>query len=638
MLLRRVVVENVRSFLDRTELMLDGSISILIGPNGGGKTNLLDAIVVMLRRHLFASMYAAHSPTAARPNRYVFQHNDALNSMRLEKHSAGSALSQVLEVEIEVTKRDLESMTNIKRDAEKIIELAGKKYENLQHQLATSWNVDTIEAGRRFTYRLVDEKLERRNSDEFAEQFLQYLQLAEMDSLLREEYGMDTLSLPMIYLPVNRSANAISSSVELAGFNAFEQKRQSDATTSGTNFSLVQLAIGRLAQRYRLLLEKDDGGARQGFESESGLGELTKILRRLGYEWKLISTEPLRNAYDIELYKQGSSFLVSRASSGERELLTYLFTTFALNVRDALIIVDEPELHLHPKWQAILLGLFEELAETTGNQFLLATHSPKFVSPNSIQYISRVFADRQRSQVVRLDVEGLPDGRHLFNIVNSQNNERLFFADKVLLVEGLSDRIFFEAVLSFLGLPDSGLALEVVGVGGKGFFAPYRLLLEACQVPYAVIADLDFIEQIGSDQVRALFVVDEQEIKVDVIENVKSRDGASLVAAIDKAIASGSWKGAEETWEYIKSRRRRLAPELSEEQRRVLAQFIQDKTEEQVFLLKFGALEAYLPAGFSDKRIDKLIRFVSEEGFWHKIAKDSQDEMRTILQSVCRMS
>lgn len=64
------------------------------------------------------------------------------------------------------------------------------------------------------------------------------------------------------------------------------------------------------------------------------------------------------------------------------------------------------------------------------------------------------------------------------------------------------------------------------------------------EVPYALIADLDYIEEIGTDDIRLLFVVDK--IRVDVIDNVKSRDGASLGAAIDKAIATGSWEGAED--------------------------------------------------------------------------------------------
>ena len=49
MKLRRLGIENVRSFLDREELQLPGELSIIIGPNGGGKTNLLDTAVLALR-------------------------------------------------------------------------------------------------------------------------------------------------------------------------------------------------------------------------------------------------------------------------------------------------------------------------------------------------------------------------------------------------------------------------------------------------------------------------------------------------------------------------------------------------------------------------------------------------------------
>ena len=191
-------------------------------------------------------------------------------------------------------------------------------------------------------------------------QYHQFLQIAEIDNLLREEFQKDILTTPMIYLPVNRTSNPMNSTIELSGFNSFEQKRQSDVGISRTNFSLVQLAIGRLAQRFRILLEEDNGCAAEKFKADPNLRELSRILSELGYEWSLVCTQPLKNTYDVELKKQGSRFFLSRASSGEKELLTYLFAIFALNVRDALIMVDEPELHLHPKWQATLLKLFED--------------------------------------------------------------------------------------------------------------------------------------------------------------------------------------------------------------------------------------------------------------------------------------
>jgi putative ATP-dependent endonuclease of the OLD family len=141
MLLRRVAIENVRSFLEKRELLLEGGISILIGPNGGGKTNLLDAIVIMLRRHLFASMYAVHSPTAEQPGRYEFRVNDALNQLILDKHSAGANLPQILEVELEVSRSDVESMRVIMVNAETMEALARYKYVNLKYNATKHWDL-----------------------------------------------------------------------------------------------------------------------------------------------------------------------------------------------------------------------------------------------------------------------------------------------------------------------------------------------------------------------------------------------------------------------------------------------------------------------------------------------------------------
>jgi putative ATP-dependent endonuclease of the OLD family len=115
MLIKRVEIENVRSFLDRAELILDGSVVIVIGSNGGGKTNLIDTIVIILRRYLFASMYAAHVPTPELQNRYEFRPNDALNNMVLEKYSNGEPnRDQIVEMEIEVTQIDINNMHTMK--------------------------------------------------------------------------------------------------------------------------------------------------------------------------------------------------------------------------------------------------------------------------------------------------------------------------------------------------------------------------------------------------------------------------------------------------------------------------------------------------------------------------------------------
>ena len=634
MLVRRVAIENVRSFLDRAELLLDGPITIVIGPNGGGKTNLLDTIVVMLRRYLFASMYAAPAPTPEMPNRFEFRANDVLNNMVLDRHSAGANRQQLVEIEVEVTAKDLENMLAIQADAVRLTELASKKYVNFNLTSAATWQLETISVGARFIYQVINGSVQVDGRDGAAS-FLRYLQVFEMDGKLREEFELAPLSTPLVYLAVNRSASGFQSNVELAGYNDFEIKRQSDAASSRHSTQIVSLAVGRMAQRFRLLLEKDKGIAASEFRDDANLKELTKLLSELGYEWSLETINPLKNQYDVRLKKQGSSFLVGAASSGERELLTYLFAIFALNVRDALIIVDEPELHLHPKWQKTLLQLFIRLAQSTGNQFLLATHSPTFVSPESIQYVSRVFSHDQRSHVLRLNTTVLPEARHLLNIVNSQNNERLFFADEVVLVEGLSDRIFFEAVLDRFGRSASSRSiLEVISTGGKGFFDAYEKLLKACRIRYAIVSDLDYIEQVGTEKIKALFTIDSRQIKVDVVENIKSLDAGTLVEAIEHAVETGSWDDAKQIWQYIKSRRRTLRASLDDREKAELDRFILAKRSERLYILSKGPLEAYLPTGHASKSLDKLIRLVAERDFWEQLPSAGAGELELIARSL----
>lgn len=623
--------------MERQELLLDGNISILIGPNGGGKTNLLDAAVVMLRRFLFASMYAIHSPTAENAERHEFRHNDALNALTLERHSESKpGFQQIIEADVELTKRDIENMRLMKEGAEQLATLSAGKYINVPLMKASQWKLEEFVEGQRFLYRLVDGALHHDGSEQ-AWIFLQHLQCFEIDSYLREEYELSRLSTPMVYLPVNRTVGGFQSSVALASYNQYEQKRQADAAWSKSGTSIVGLAVGRLAQKYRLLLEKDNGIASKEFYADVSLRDLTKLLSELGYDWTLESRNPLKNEYDVRLKKQGSSFLVGAASSGERELLTYLFAIFALNVRDALIIVDEPELHLHPKWQKTLLHMFSGLSEATGNQFILATHSPTFVGPDSIHYVSRVFSREQKSHVLRLNSQGLPDNRHLLNIVNSQNNERLFFADKVVLVEGLSDRIFFDAVLDSHGRTQaSRITIEVIAVGGKHFFESYQRILRACHIEHAVIADLDYVEQIGTPDIKALFVVDARDIKKDAVENENSLDGDALVQDIETAILTGNWDHARSTWEYIKSRRRKLKPAISEKEQITIDAFIEQRREEDIFVLRKGQLEDYLPLGYRSKNLDSLIRFVAEKGFWEKLDTEAREELTVIVTALFR--
>lgn len=636
MKLRKIRLKNVRSFLEEQTFELAEEISIIIGPNGGGKTNLLDTAVLSLRIYLLKSWIPHHSPIEGQQDRFEWINNDRFASNLLEKHSAASTEEQRIDLTIEVTPTDVESMKLAKKDASALQEKARSKYINIAIAGAAHWEIDEVVAGSTYTYSIVNGQLTQVNLTKAELAFMEYLQNYEVHNRIREEFSELPLSTPMIFLPVTRSSGESSASVTLAHFNEQDYKKSVDAASSRSASAITALAIGRMAQRYRDLLEKADGQTKQKFKADPGTKKLTDTLSTLGYGCDFECTDTKTNRYEMILDKQGSRFRLSAASSGERELMTYLFAIYALNVKDALIVIDEPELHLHPRWQKILMGLFGQLAKDTGNQFLMATHSPAFASPETIKYVSRVYSEDQRSRIVTLnDSQQLPSAKHLFNIVNSQNNERVFFSDLVILVEGISDRIFFEALFRHFGkLQNSGRVFEVVSVGGKNLFKQYASLLDAFKVPFVVIADLDYVREVGDSSLKDLFRPYAKALKEKVVDDPTSIDAANLISEMDNALETADITALERLWEYIKARQSRLRIDLLPEEKSRLDNFLKTKQAERVFILSLGSLENYLPTGHAGKDLEKLIELVSEPNWWDELPATGKLELQKICEGI----
>jgi ABC-type lipoprotein export system ATPase subunit len=622
MKLRKVELENVRSFLRPQTLSLDGDISIVIGPNGGGKTNLLDSALLAIRKFLLRSWTFVDAPTADNPLRREIRANDQLNE-NFPKHSAGKDQPQRVRLEIEVTPSDIASAKAMKAFYE-----ANRKAIDAGYVGPTGLDIsdNLLSPGTRLTYEIRDNGLVSPATAP-AQAFLNFLVAFEAANGLLSDFGQSSLQTPVLSMPVNRSSGGFSNVVSLGGFNDGDQKRDVDAANSRRNGSITALAVGRLAKKYRILLEADSGNAKKEFNADPQVADLTAALSSLGYSWQLESTRILQNEYTVRLTKQGSSFLVDAASSGEKELLTYLFAIYALNVRDALVVIDEPELHLHPKWQTALMGLFETLSKNTGNQFLMATHSPVFVAPSSIQYVSRVFSKNQASEIVRLDQASLPNRKHLFSIVNSQNNEKVFFTSRVILVEGVGDRLFFQKLLKrYAAISETQFNdVEIVDVGGKHFFPAYQALLDACRVDWRLVADRDYLAQIGSDDVKGLVEIDAAKLKSGV-EGI-SMDGTALVRALEDVAAGSSLENLGSLVSYLKNRHSRFKVELSGDDLAKIRAEVQRLRPSGTFVMQRGTLEDYLPAGMSGKNINALIEFLDKENFWDEIPHEAQTEL-----------
>lgn len=95
---------------------------------------------------------------------------------------------------------------------------------------------------------------------------------------------------------------------------------------------------------------------------------------QVGYKYGLVNLRPPS--------KKGSSAdgAVEGFSAGQWGLFSTL-ATLALRAKDnSLILIDEPESALHPRWQREYMGdLMEAMSECAGCHVFLATHSPLIV-------------------------------------------------------------------------------------------------------------------------------------------------------------------------------------------------------------------------------------------------------------------
>lgn len=83
---------------------------------------------------------------------------------------------------------------------------------------------------------------------------------------------------------------------------------------------------------------------------------------------------------DIHFMKNGISVSLSSMSSGELTMFNRFFPLITLMKDDAVVLIDEPETHLHPRWiREYIYTLYKMFADYNAH-IILASHSPMIVS------------------------------------------------------------------------------------------------------------------------------------------------------------------------------------------------------------------------------------------------------------------
>lgn len=175
------------------------------------------------------------------------------------------------------------------------------------------------------------------------------------------------------------------------------------------------------------------------FQKHIQVREVKKLLKVIGeYDFKIKTVSKADNKYSFQIISDGREIDFSNLSSEEKEVLNFIFMLLALDLKDACVLIDEPEIHLHPQWQNKLIKLFRELYKDRNIQFIISTHSPVFVNRETIANVVRVYKPAGQTRVTPKEKtdrwkKELEKEEDLIDIITHSNNSKLFFANKIIL-------------------------------------------------------------------------------------------------------------------------------------------------------------------------------------------------------------
>ena len=199
-----------------------------------------------------------------------------------------------------------------------------------------------------------------------------------------------------------------------------------------------------------------------------------------------------------------------------------------------LLIFEEPEAFLHPSNQLTLANSMRNRSRSEGWQFIISTHSPHFVSKeienmqdiiriernksgishifkiseeqfgalkenaDYIAYLKKILIDLEPQIKGELKVEidnklskhdkGLDE--FMFHLYLNSERSRLFLSNKVIVCEGITDKILIENIIENMGEEYLG-EIYVLETNGKYNMVRYLKILNFFGIKHLIVYDTD---------------------------------------------------------------------------------------------------------------------------------------------------
>lgn len=248
----------------------------------------------------------------------------------------------------------------------------------------------------------------------------------------------------------------------------------------------------------------------------SGLSGIKAFEEKIAPEYKKFRHDDISVSVKSEIAVKGlysnivpyikqdtDDFLYPTSGEGRKKLLVYaIFDLLSKEEEEKKInifLIEEPENHLH---RAMQIALSHVLFLDDKYQYLfMTTHSPYVLTEMDRVNLVRIYnEDKIVSKSVLYTVPTkFKSQRKMLN----RGLVEAIFADKVLLVEGPSEQVLFEKVLSEINPFFEADGIYILPVNGFGF-GPYYVILDALNIDNIIKTDNDLRKIKGQEKYSVL--------------------------------------------------------------------------------------------------------------------------------------
>lgn len=666
MKIKKIHINNILSYGDET-IELNNDLNVIVGPNGSGKSNLLNIIIFVLKKFCFRNyeISSNYSANTTEIKKYSIVQKQPLYNLPenffLQKHNNKKEDDSFIDFTISFESQDINNLNEIKNYQDKLNDFLDHCVNNISI-LESKYSInisdvkkifelkeEDLQEGKDITLKIhnIDYEWKVENADENFYIYMKYFSL--LQDILNIIGIKSNLKNPFIFFEAYRNNSNDTTKASISEYNNQQYTNMLSlpnlfalVSSIGTNSTYITLATKKYGKMMRNAIEKKNG--KEEFFNSSDYKRLKSFFEKFNYNINLECVSPENNIYQFFLEKDGLKIEMDTISSGEREIINFIFGLFLEQLNDGIIIIDEPELHLHPTWQKKLIQILKEETKDKNVQIILVTHSSSFISYDILNNIYRIYKEKGYSKCLRindlLDTEDKNNIRKSLNIINATNNEKIFFSNYVILVEGITDEILFKKIYeSEIGeIPDG---LEFVNISGKRNLNNFKTILDKLKIQSFYIGDYDNLYDIA--ELKTLFAVDvkaqEKDLKKEKNQSYSSLD---LIKSIENFINNQN----EENLNTLKFNYKlynehflKNKKNLSQEEKKKIEQFINNKYKENFYILKRGEIEKYLGTGGRSKSdgFNKVISLITNKKEYNEFKKtESFSELEAIIKDISK--